>query len=132
MNGMIDIIRTHVKVCLEMDRDNNLKNIKKEIEEGVLGGRYVYDVTGNYYYIVGASSTAEDYYYIAINEDREIHFLSCVGKLNVVDTLPPGMTTLDYLIRLDPQEIADDVKRYVNSTGKDVMFTKLIINGLQY
>lgn len=129
---MTDIIKAHIKNCLEMDRDNNLKDIKRNIEDNIYGGQYIFDTTGKYYYIVGACSTVEDYYYVAINTDREIYFLSCINNFKVVDTLPPGMSMLDYLMKLDPQEIADDVKTYINSIEHSVLFTKVNINGILY
>lgn len=132
MNRMIDIIKTHIQVCLEMDRDNNLKLIKDEIESGKYGGKYVNE-NGRHYYIVAACSTVEDYYWVRINKDREIGFSSCVGNPGeILDEAPADMSVLDYLMKIDPQEIVDDVKRYIESTGHDVLFTKVNINGILY
>ena len=40
----IRAIKEHIGVMLNMDRDNNLKLIKDEIESGKYGGQYVNDV----------------------------------------------------------------------------------------
>ena len=45
------IIRHHIEEQLSMDRDNNLKSIKHEIEDGVFGGQYVNE-NGRHYYVV--------------------------------------------------------------------------------
>ena len=127
----IKLIENHIKEQLNMERENNLKLIKKDIEENGYGGKYIYDGR-KYYYITAATSTIEDYYYVALNEDREIHFISCVGKLNIQEQLPPGMETLDYVLNIDPRDIADDIKKYIKRTGSDVLFTKININGELY
>lgn len=127
----ITLIENHIKEQLNMERENNLKLIKKDIEENGYGGKYIYDGR-KYYYITAATSTIEDYYYVALNEDREIHFISCVGKLNIQEHLPPGMETLDYVLNIDPRDIADDIKKYIKRTGSDVLFTKININGELY
>lgn len=63
---------------LNMDRDNNLKLIKEDVESGKYGGQYVND-GGMHYYVV-----------------------------------------------------AIKVKEYVDSTGHDVLFTKVNVNGALY
>lgn len=130
---IIEDIKKHIKEQLEMERDNNLKLIKKEIEEGEIGGHYCKSIN-DVFYVVAATSTIEDYYYVVINRDREIKFISCVGSLEVLNEIPPttDMYVLDYLIRFDGEEIANDVKQYIEKTKTDVLFTKVNVNGKLY
>lgn len=130
---IIKDIKKHIREQLEMERDNNLKLIKKEIEEGEIGGHYCESIN-DVFYVVAATSTIEDYYYVVINRDREIKFISCVGSLEVLNEIPPttDMYVLDYLIRFDGEEIANDVKRYIEKTKTDVLFTKINVNGRLY
>lgn len=128
----IEIIREHIEEQLNMKRDNNLKQIRKDIEEGVYGGRYVKE-HGQYYYVVGACATLEDYYWVRINKNREIGFSSCVGEPGmIVFETPESMVSLEYLLKWEAKDVADKVKNFVGSTGKDVLFTKINIKGELY
>ena len=126
------IIRHHIEEQLSMNRENNLKLIKHEIEDGVFGGRYVNE-NGRHYYVVAACSTIEDYYWVRINKDREIQFSSCVGVPGeVLSETPADMTVLDYLLKWEAEDVAKKVYTYIESTGKDVLFTKVNIKGKLY
>jgi hypothetical protein len=128
----IEIIREHVEEQLSMSRDNNLKSIKREIEDGKFGGQYVNE-NGRHYYVVAACSTIEDYYWVRINKDREIQFSSCVGNPgDVMNEIPADMSVLDYLLKWEPEVVAKKVYEYVNSTGHDILFTKVNIKGKLY
>lgn len=132
---IIDEIKTineHIKEQLAMNRDNNLKQIKNEIEDGIFGGQYVNE-NGRHYYVVAACSTIEDYYWVRINKDREIQFSSCVGVPGeVLSETPTDMSVLDYLLKWEPEDVAKKVYEYIESTGKDVLFTKINIKGKLY
>ncbi len=126
------IIRHHIEEQLSMNRDNNLKSIKDDIENGKFGGQYVKD-NGQYYYVVAACSTIEDYYWVRINKYREIQFSSCVGDPGeVLSETPADMSVLDYLLKWEAEDVAKKVYSYVESTGKDMLFTKVNIKGKLY
>ena len=111
---------------------DNRTEIRNEIENGVLGGKWCKDCTGNIYYVVAAVETDEDYYYVGIDRDRKINFLSCIGRIDVIENysyLNSGM--IGYLIKFEPDIIVNDVKRYI-STIKDRLFTLININGELY
>ena len=128
----IEIIREHVEEQLSMSRDNNLKSIKHEIEDGIFGGQYVNE-NGKHYYVVAACSTIEDYYWVRINKDREIQFSSCVGVPGeVLSETPADMTVLDYLLKWEAEDVAKKVYEYIESTGHDMLFTKVNIKGKLY
>ena len=126
------IIRHHIEEQLSMNRDNNLKSIKADIEDGKFGGQYVCD-GGRHYYVVAACSTIEDYYWVRINKDREIQFSSCVGAPGeVLSETPADMSVLDYLLKWEAEDVAKKVYSYIESTGKDMLFTKVNIKGKLY
>lgn len=128
----IRAIKEHIKEMLSMDRDNNLKSIKEDIEYGKYGGKYVNE-NGRHYYVVAACSTVEDYYWVRINKDREIQFSSCVGNPGVVmNEVPADMSVLDYLLKWESEEVAKKVYSYIDSTGHDMLFTKINIKGKLY
>ena len=126
------IIRHHIEEQLSMNRDNNLKSIKADIENGKFGGQYVNE-NGRHYYVVAACSTIEDYYWVRINKDREIQFSSCVGVPGeVLSEIPADMSVLDYLLKWEAEDVAKKVYSYIESTGKDMLFTKVNIKGKLY
>lgn len=126
------IIRHHIEEQLSMDRDNNLKSIKEDIECGKFGGQYVNE-NSRHYYVVAACSTIEDYYWVRINKDREIQFSSCVGVPGeVLSEMPADMSVLDYLLKWEPEDVAKKVYEYIESTGHDILFTKVNIKGKLY
>jgi hypothetical protein len=128
----IKAIKDHIEECLAMTGDNNLKQIKQDIENGTFGGQYVNE-NGRHYYVVAACSTIEDYYWVRINRDREIQFSSCVGVPGeVLSEIPADMSVLDYLLRWEAEDVAEKVYSYIDSTGHDVLFTKVNIKGKLY
>lgn len=128
----IKAIKDHIEECLAMTGDNNLKQIKQEIEDGTFGGQYVNE-NGRHYYVVAACSTIEDYYWVRINRDREIQFSSCVGVPGeVLSETPADMSVLDYLLRWEAEDVAKKVYSYIGSTGHDMLFTKVNIKGKLY
>lgn len=133
MKDVRDLVRAHITEQLSMERENNLKLIKKDIEEGLFGGKYCNDGATTYY-IVGATATDEDYYYVGITKDRSIHFISAVAWLQVVEENlnDANFSVWKYLVRHEPETIVNDVKRYIDSTRADVLFTKINIGGKLY
>jgi hypothetical protein len=126
------IIRHHIEEQLSMNKDNNLKSIKADIENGKFGGQYVNE-NGRHYYVVAACSTIEDYYWVRINKDREIQFSSCVGVPGeVLSETPADMSVLDYLLKWEAEDVAKKVYTYIESTGHDMLFTKVNIKGKLY
>jgi hypothetical protein len=128
----IKAIKEHIEEQLNMKKDNNLKTIKHEIEDGIFGGQYVNE-NGRHYYVVAACSTIEDYYWVRINKDREIQFSSCVGVPGeVLSETPADMSVLDYLLKWEAEDVAKKVYEYIDSTGHDMLFTKVNIKGKLY
>ena len=128
----IKTINEHIQEQLSMDGENNLKSIKDDIENGKYGGQYVNE-NGRHYYVVAACSTIEDYYWVRINKDREIQFSSCVGVPGeVLSETPADMSVLDYLLKWEAEDVAKKVYAYIESTGNDVLFTKVNIKGKLY
>lgn len=126
------LIKEHINEQLSMNEDNNIKSIKADIENGKYGGQYVNE-NGRHYYVVAACSTIEDYYWVRINKDREIQFSSCVGVPGeVMNEVPADMTVLDYLLKWEAEDVAKKVYAYIESTGNDVLFTKVNIMGKLY
>lgn len=57
------------------------------------------------YVLVGLSSTMEDYYYVTLGSDNELHLHSCVGDYDVVD-----MSGDEVLRRFPAKDRIDDLK----------------------
>jgi hypothetical protein len=70
---------------------------------------------------------------VRINKDREIQFSSCVcNPGEVLSETPADMSVLDYLLKWEPEDIAKKVYEYIESTGHDMLFTKVNIKGKLY
>lgn len=123
-------IEKYIKDQMESPGENNLKLIYNEICEKK--GGYYSDGCKTYY-IVGAVSTHEDYYYVVINgSTRKMGFLSCVGKLEELDDVPPDCSVLDYLLRTEPEYFVDMIKENIYKSKVDVLFTPIFIRGKAY
>ena len=120
-------IQEHINKQLSMERDNNLKQIKKEVEE-TLGGKFVTDGS-EIYYLVGACATHEDYYYVCLDKRGNIRFLSCVGRLEIVDDV--FKTDCSYLYnKIRTQErnsLINHIKNTIDKSEIDVLFTPIYI-----
>lgn len=128
----IQEIKKWVDANLNSPNENNAKLIKSDIESGEVGGRYCRYACGkDQYYVVCATSTDEDYYWVGLDQQRNVHFSSCVGRM---DPIEPNInfSVLDYLIKYDPKSIYDKVVDFINSTGTDYLFTKINIGGKLY
>ena len=69
-------IQDHIDNQLSMERDNNLKQIKREVEEK-FEGNFITDGS-RIFYLVGACATHEDYYYVCLDSKNNIRFVTCV------------------------------------------------------
>lgn len=133
----IKAIKDHIELQLNMERENNLKAIKQDIEDPDngshgYGGKYIKS-HGKYYLVVAACSTIEDYYYVLVDKDRCKSFSSCVGSPgDIIDYVPAEMSIVQYLIENEPKDFAANIKRYIDSTGHDVLFTKINLSGTLY
>lgn len=124
-------IQEHINKQLSMERDNNLKQIKKEVEE-TLGGRFITDGS-KIYYLVGACATHEDYYYVCLNSENQVWFLTCVGHIELInETCPDGFEYLISIIRGNPESVIEHVKKAINNSEIDVLFTPIIIENVKY
>lgn len=125
-------IKKWVDIDLNSPNENNATIIKSDIESGRVGGRYCLECGGpNVYYVVAATSTDEDYYWVCIDKRMNMKFSSCVGRMDPIDP-DINFSVLDYLIKHDPKSIYDKVVNFINSTGTDYLFTKINIGGKLY
>lgn len=115
-------------------RSNNLKLIKSYVEDGKYGGKVCLDPTGKPFYVVAATSTFEDYYYLGFTGELKLSFISGVGKLNPLKSseIPVEMNTIMWMVKNTPEAAVNEVKRFVDSCKYDVLFTKINIEGVLY
>ena len=122
---MKDKIIAYIRHELSAEGNNNLKLIKEELK--TIGGQFV---TDGYRvgYLVGAVATHEDYYYILLNNDKKIYFISCVGKIYKIDENVDLSKFEDLIceIKSKPFDLKESIKEQM-STLEDVFFTPLYI-----
>lgn len=125
-----DIIK-HIEEMKNSPHENNLKLIYDKVIK--LGGNVIREYnSAEYYYLVGAASTHEDYYYVVLDKDRRLRFLTCVGKIELVDKIPADLSVLLYLVSHDPNSLVQYIRKTINDSKVDVLFTPIIINNKHY
>ena len=118
-------IQDHIDNQLSMERDNNLKQIKREVEEK-FEGNFITDGS-RIFYLVGACATHEDYYYVCLDSKNNIRFVTCVEKIELINEIHPiGFEFLISIIRESSEIIVDYVKSIIDKSDIDVLFTPII------
>lgn len=123
---MREQIIKHIREELSAQGNNNLKTIKSCLK--TLGGKFV---TDGYRigYLVGATATYDDYYYVLLNKDCRVFFISCVGQINETNKNEVDLTEFKQLITLiqnEPYELKQSIEEYMKSCD-DIFFTPLYI-----
>lgn len=131
-NGMTkDNIVKHIEEMKNSPKENNLKLIYNDVLK--MGGNVIREYnSAQCYYLVGAVSTHEDYYYVVLDKDRKLRFLTCVGKIELVDEIPADLSVLLYLVSHDPISLVQYIRKTIDTSKVDVLFTPIIINNKQY
>lgn len=125
-----DIIK-HIEEMKNSPYENNLKRIYDKVIK--LGGNVIREYnSAEYYYLAGAVSTHEDYYYVVLDKDRRLRFLTCVGKIELVDKIPADLSVLLYLVSHDPNSLVQYIRKTINDSKVDVLFIPIIINNKHY
>lgn len=126
-NNTIPSIKEHIEKQLNSSSINNLKTIKEEIETGKIGGRWCENDTKKVGFIVGAVSTIEDYYYVALTpETYKVQYWSCVG-----DVKPINHENEYGFEKMFPKALKTLVEEQLEKDEKvQVLFTKLMINSI--
>ena len=131
-NGMTkDDIVKHIEEKKNSPKENNLKLIYNDVLK--MGGNVIREYNSTQcYYLVGAVSTHEDYYYVVLDKDRKLRFLTCVGKIELVDEIPADFSVLLYLVSHDPISLVQYIRNTIDTSKVDVLFTPIIINNKHY
>ena len=131
-NGMTkDDIVKHIEEKKNSPKENNLKLIYNDVLK--MGGNVIREYNSTQcYYLVGAVSTHEDYYYVVLDKDRKLRFLTCVGKIELVDEIPADLSVLLYLVSHDPISLVQYIRNTIDTSKVDVLFTPIIINNKHY
>lgn len=127
-----EAIKRDIIKGLNSHKDNNIILIKKFVDKN--GGKYILTPSNEVAYLVGASSTNEDYYYVVINKNLKVEFITCVAHIEVIDIKdlePNDFYILDYIIKNNPEHLVDIVKNTLNETI-DVLFSGIYINNVMY
>lgn len=125
-----DIVK-HIEEMKNSPRENNLKLIYNDVLK--MGGNVIREYNSTQcYYLVGAVSTHEDYYYVVLDKDRKLRFLTCVGKIELVDEIPADLSVLLYLVSHDPLSLVQYIRKTIDTSKVDVLFTPIIINNKRY
>ena len=126
-----DDIAKNIEEMKNSPKENNLKLIYNDVLK--MGGNVIREYNSTQcYYLVGAVSTHEDYYYVVLDKDRKLRFLTCVGKIELVDEIPADFSVLLYLVSHDPISLVQYIRKTIDTSKVDVLFTPIIINNKRY
>lgn len=115
-------IQLDIDKALESTDDTNIKLIKKEVEEDK--GKVVkFDARDIPEILLCAVSSDEDYYYVGIDMDMNLHYSSCVGGYKLVDDESICETYNEWYID-NKQKIQDELEKQLKD-GFDVPFTDI-------
>lgn len=122
---MKEKIIEHIREELSSKDNNNLKRIKEALK--TIGGCFVTDGYG-VGYLIGAVSTHVDYYYVLLDKDMKIYFISCVGKIYKADENVDLSEFEDLIdeIKSNPFDLKESIKEQMTNL-EDVFFTPLYI-----
>ena len=77
-------------------------------------------------YLLGASATENDYYYILIDNNLKIQFVSAICKIERCENPGPEYNVLDYILKTDPQSLYPRISKAL-SIVKDILITPIYI-----
>lgn len=107
------------------DKKSNYHLIVEEVERD--GGKYISfgNSSDDKGFLIGASTTIEDFYWVYMDSDRKIHFSSCVGGYKVMDEIPAEFSVLDYMRKHDRTSIKKIIDDFISGLKYDKMITNI-------
>ena len=107
------------------DKKNNYHLIIEEVERD--GGKYISfgNKSEDMGFLIGASATIEDYYWVYMNRYRKICFSSCVGGYKIIDEIPAEFSVLDYMRKHDKKSIKTIIDNFIKNMKYDKMITNV-------
>lgn len=102
--------------------ETNYNRIKNKANKD--GGKYISfgNKLSDNGFLIGATSTLEDFYWLYMDLERNIHFSSCVGGYTVIDEIPVEFNILDYMRTHDK----DFIKKTIDDFIKNMKYDRMI------
>ncbi len=113
---------------LEDARKNKKSNYNVIVNEvNMDGGKYIKFDNNDIGFLICATSTIEDYYYVYMDKDKNIKMSSCVGGYEVIkpSEIPQNLAVLSYIRKHDKLYIKEIITRYVKNLKYDKVITKI-------
>ena len=117
LNKSLDEAKTNKK--------SNYNIIVNEVNRD--GGKYIKFDNDDIGFLICATSTIEDYYYVYMDKDKNIKMSSCVGGYKVLESsqIPQNLSVLSYIRKHDKMYIKEIITRYVKNLKYDKVITKI-------
>ena len=113
---------------LEVSKKNPKSNYNLIVNEvNMDGGKYIKFDNDDIGFLICATSTIEDYYYMYMDKDKNIKMSSCVGGYKVLKSseIPQNLSVLSYIRKHDKLYIKEIITRYVKNMRYDKVITKI-------
>ena len=78
-------------------------------------------------FLICATSTIEDYYYMYMDKDRNIKMSSCVGGYEIIESPETiqNLSVLSYIRKHDKMYIKEKITRYIKNLKYDKVITNI-------
>ena len=91
------------------------------------GGKYIKFDNDDIGFLICATSTIEDYYYMYMDKDRNIKMSSCVGGYEIIESPETiqNLSVLSYIRKHDKMYIKEKITRYIKNLKYDKVITNI-------
>ena len=118
------IVNKHIEE-VKKDPKSNYNIIVNEVNRD--GGKYIKFDNDDIGFLICATSTIEDYYYMYMDKDRNIKMSSCVGGYEIIESPETiqNLSVLSYIRKHDKMYIKEKITRYIKNLKYDNVITNI-------
>lgn len=118
------IVNKHIEE-VKKDPKSNYNIIVNEVNRD--GGKYIKFDNDDIGFLICATSTIEDYYYMYMDKDRNIKMSSCVGGYEIIESPETiqNLSVLNYIRKHDKMYIKEKITRYIKNLKYDKVITNI-------
>ena len=118
------IVNKHLE-DVKKDPNSNYNIIVNEVNRD--GGKYIKFDNDDIGFLICATSTIEDYYYMYMDKDRNIKMSSCIGGYEIIESSETirNLSVLSYIRIHDNMYMKEKIKQYIKNLKYDKVITNI-------
>ena len=125
-----ELNKQHASSQINSDQDNNLKLIKRELENKY-GGSFISFHNSQPVYCICAVDSEDDYYWVGINKDYKLKYFTCCGNPTILKKIPEELYTFNLELKDDPESILKIINEELSKVS-DFPFTDIYLGDNVY